>query len=169
MRVEAIDKILTDILWANPTNYLGVFSRDELPHTTRYPSAYVANTDGCSLRGQHWVAFYHLSPSNLKLYHSDGCPPDDDHFPIPPTITQIDINSHQIQPDNSSDCCQSCIFYLSQRAHDIPLPEIIKDLRMTSNQDLFVHTCHSKLRSRISLCSLDHSCSNHQSSTPKHQ
>ena len=170
MRGEAIDKILTDILWGTPTTYLGVFSRDELPHSfTRYPSAYVANTDHSSLPGQHWVAFYHLSPSHLEFFDSYGCPPEDYHFHIPPSITQIDINSHQIQSDNSSDCGQYCIFYLYQRAHDIPLPEIIKALRMTSNPDLFVRTFYSKLRSRISLCSLDHSCCNHQSCTPKHQ
>ena len=52
MRGEAIDKILIDILWGTPTNYLGVFSRDELAHSfTRYPSAYVANTDPSSLTG----------------------------------------------------------------------------------------------------------------------
>ena len=170
MRGEAIDKILTDILWGTPAHYLGVFSRDELPHSfTRYPSAYVANTDPSSLPGQHWVAFYHLSPTHLEFFDSYGCPPDDYHFPIPPTITQIDINSNQIQSNNSSDCGQYCIFYLYQRAHDIPLSEIIKALRTTSNPDLFVRTFHSKLRSRISHYSLDHSCCNHQSCTPKHQ
>ena len=68
---EAIDKILKDILWGTPTNYLGVFSSDELPHSfTRYPSAYVANTDPSFLPGQHWVAFYHLSPSHLEFFDS---------------------------------------------------------------------------------------------------
>ena len=110
MRGEAIDRILIDVLWGTPTTYL-VFSRDELPHSfTRYPSAYVANTDPSSLPGQHWVAFFHLSPTHLEFFDSYGCPPDDYHFPIPPTITQIDINSHQIQSDNSSDCGQYCIF-----------------------------------------------------------
>ena len=61
MRGEAIDKILIDILWGTPTTYLGVFSRDQLPHSfTLYPTAYVANTDPSSLAGEHWVAFYHL-------------------------------------------------------------------------------------------------------------
>ena len=177
MRGEAIDKILIDILWGTPTSYLGVFSRDQQPHSfTRCPSAYVANTDPSSLPGKHWVAFYHLSPSHLEFFDSYGCNPDDYHFPIPPTITKIDINSHQIQSDNSSDCGQYCIFYLYQRTHDIPLPEIIKVLRMTSNPDLFVRTFHSKLGSRISLCSRSisadysyHSCCNHQSCTPKQQ
>ena len=177
MRGEAIDKILIDILWGTPTTTLGVFSRDKLPRSfTRYHSAYVANTDPSSLPGQHWVAFYHLSPSHLEFFDSYGCPPEDYHFTIPPTITQIYINSHQIQSENSSDCGQYSIFYLYQRAHDIPLPEIIKARLMTSNPGLFVRTFHSKLRSRISLwsrtISLDHSyrsCCNHQCCTPKHQ
>ena len=101
MRGEAIDKILSDVLWGTPSTYLGVFSRDELPHSfTRYPRAYVSKTDPSSLPGQHWVAFDHLSPSHLEFFDSYGCPPDDYHFPIPPTITHIDINSHQIQSDN---------------------------------------------------------------------
>ena len=163
IRGEAIDKNLTDILWGTRTQYLAVFSRYEqplsttnhqLPQTsTRYPSAYVANTDPSSLSGEHWVAFYHLSPSHLEFFDSYGCPTDDYNIPIPPTITQIDINSHQIQSNNSSDCSQYCIFYLYQRAHGMPLPEINKVLRMTSNPDLFVRTFHSKLRSHISLCS----------------
>ena len=71
MRGDAIDKILIDILWSTATTYLGVFSRDELPHSfTRYPSAYVANTDPRSLPGQHWVAFYHLSPTHLEFFDS---------------------------------------------------------------------------------------------------
>ena len=176
MRGEAIDKILIDILWDTPTSYLRVFSRDELPHSfTRYPSAYVANTDPSSLPEEHWVAFYHLSHTHLEFFDSYGYPPDDYYFSIPPTITQIDIKYLQIQSNNSSDCGQYCMFYLYQRAHDIPLPEIIKALRMTSNPDLFIRTIHSKLRSRISRCSrtisLYHSyrsCCNHQSCTPKH-
>ena len=56
MRGEAIDKILTDILWGTPTTYLGVFSRDELPHSfTRYPSVYVANTDTSTLLVSTWL------------------------------------------------------------------------------------------------------------------
>ena len=170
MRGEAIDKILKDILWGTPSNYIAVFSRHELPHSfTRYPSAYVAKTDPSFLPGQHWVAFYHLSPSHLEFLDSYGSPPEGYHFPIPPSITQIDINSHHIQSDNSSDCGQYSIFYLFQRAHDIPLPEIIKALRMTRNPDLFVRTFQSELRSRISLCCLYHSCCNHQAFTPKHK
>ena len=161
-------------------------SREQLANSTvnhhlasnsnRFPSANVANTGPSSLHGEHWVAFYHLSTTHFEFFESYGWPPDDYHFPIPPTITQLDINSHQIQSDNSSDCGQYCILYHYQRAHDIPLPEIIKALRMTSNPDLFDRTFHSKLRSWIILrsrkISLDpsyHSCCNHQSYTPKQQ
>ena len=88
MRGEAIDKILIDILWGTPTTYLGIayLSRDEVPHSfNRYPSASVANTDPSSLPGQHWVAFYLLSPSHLEFFDSYGCHPDDYHFPTQPT------------------------------------------------------------------------------------
>ena len=64
MRGDAIEKILTDILWGTPRNYLGVFSRDELPHLfTRYPRAYVGNTDRNSLpasTGLHSIIAPHL-------------------------------------------------------------------------------------------------------------
>ena len=176
MRGEAIDTILTDILVGTPAHYLGVFSRDQFPlstkiyhlahASTRYPSAYVANPDPSSLHGEYWVGFYHLSPSHFEFFDSYGCRPDDSHFPIPLTITQIDINSHQIQSNNSSNCGQYCIFY---HYHDFSLPEIMKALPMTSKPDLFVRTFTPKLRSRISFCSVDHSCCNHQSCTPKHQ
>ena len=89
MRGEAIDKILTDILSGPRAHYLGVFSRDQLPlstithhlaHTsTRYPSAYIAKTDPSSLPGDHWVAFYHLSPIHLEFFDSYG--------PLPMFIT----------------------------------------------------------------------------------
>ena len=72
------------------------------------------------------------------------------------TITQIDIYSHQIQSQHSSDCGEYCIFYLYHRVHDSPLPEINKALRMRTNPALFVATLLSKLRTRISLCSLAH-------------
>ena len=63
MIAEAIDKILTDILWGTPHQYLAVFSRDEIPdstltnqHTslsTRFPSEYVANTVPSALLFEH--------------------------------------------------------------------------------------------------------------------
>ena len=83
MRGDAIHKILTDILWGTPANYLAVFSRDNLPdstsnsqlatNSTLYPSAYLANTDPSSLPGKHWVAFYYLSPTQLEFFDSYGC------------------------------------------------------------------------------------------------
>ena len=77
MRGEPIEKILTDILWGTPIHSLSVFSRNDLPHSgTLYPSADVANTDPSSLPGQHYVAFYQLSPIPLEFFDSSGCPPE---------------------------------------------------------------------------------------------
>ena len=107
MRGEDIAKILTDFLWGSPTPYLAVFSHDEIAQSfTRYPCAYVAKTDASSLPGQLWFAFSHRSPTHLEFFDSYCCRPDVYHFPIPPFITQIDINYHQIRSDKSSDCGQ---------------------------------------------------------------
>ena len=63
MMGEGIDNILTDNLSGTASNYIAVFALEQLPQVlTRYPSAYVVKTDPSSDPGEHWVAFYHLTP-----------------------------------------------------------------------------------------------------------
>ena len=169
MRGEILDRLLTDVLWDTPTDYLGVFPRDQIPTSfIRYPSAYVANTDPSSQPGTHWVAFYHESPNSLEFFDSYGMHPEVYRFHLSPYIKNLDINSNPIQSLHSSDCGQYCIFYLYQRSRGIPYTDIISELRSNNNPDLFVRKFASKLRLRYNE-SLNHSCCSHQSCISRQQ
>jgi hypothetical protein len=158
MNGGSIDSILISALCGTQTRYLGVYALDQIPVTlTRYPCAYVANTDPISRPGQHWTAFYHVSPTQLEFFDSYGSPPHDYEFPIPPDLTSLRYNSYPLQTLTSSVCGQYCIFYLYQRAHGVSLLDVVSSLRRTSNPDLFVRMFVSKLRSQIPE-SLNHSC-----------
>lgn len=51
----------------------GVFSSNNLPQkVSKYPSAYICNTDPTFLPGSHWVVFWIHSPVRAEFYDSFG-------------------------------------------------------------------------------------------------
>ena len=40
------------------SKFCGVYSRDQLPKSFKYPCSFVVNTDEAEKPGEHWVAFY---------------------------------------------------------------------------------------------------------------
>lgn len=54
----------------------GIFSSNNLPFlVSKYPSAYICNTDPSYLLGSHWVVFWMHSPIQAEFYDSLGNPP----------------------------------------------------------------------------------------------
>ena len=157
----SIDSLLISALWGTHIKYLGVFAIDQIPITlTHYPCAYVANTDPISKPGQHWTAFYHLSPTELEFFDSYGSPPHEYEFPVPPNLTSLLYNSYPLQSPHSTVCGQYCIFYLIQRSLHVPFVDIVNALRRCSNPDLYVRMYVTKVNARFP--SILHSCSNNQ-------
>jgi len=164
MRTDEIKIILSQVLSHTRTNFLGVFALDQIPSTfTQYPCAYVANTDPSSHKGQHWVAFYHDSPTHLEFFDSYGQPPQTYSFPFPSNLSSLKYNSYPFQSLTSSVCGQYCIFFVYHRSHNTSLASIIQLLRSSSNPDHLVHLFVQKLKARLPscptrLCSLHQTC-----------
>jgi len=163
---KTIDSVLVDGLCPTGTTFLGVFPRDRIPihDLTRFPCAYVANTDTHSRPGLHWVAFYHESPTHFEFFDSYGASPDLYGFPLPIKFTGIFYNSHSIQGLFSSVCGEHCIFYLYYRSRKFSLHSILLTLKLTTMPDKFVRIFASHLPRSIFHC-----CYPHQICLPRYQ
>lgn len=154
MHGKKIDSILVDALCPTGTAYLGVYARDLIPlySLSRFPCAYVSNTDTHSYPGTHWVAFFHESPTVLEFYDSYGRHPKTYGFLIPDTIPTSEYSTTPIQSLYASTCGEHCIYYLYQRSHNITLSSLITSLRRTAAPDRYVRVFVSRLRSSIFHC-----------------
>ena len=161
-----IENVLKKGLCCTRTHFLGVFALDQLPKLTQFPCCFVANTDPISLPGTHWVAFYYDSPTSLEFFDSYGQTPHEYKFPISKKISSLTCNSYPIQSLVSTVCGQFCIFYLFHRARNIPLTQIISELRSFPDPESYVRSFVTKIRSQIK--SESFSCSNFQTCKCKH-
>jgi len=169
MRTDDIQNILSQSLSHTRTHFLGVFALDQIPSSfSHYPCAYVANTDPSSRKGQHWVAFYHHSPTRLEFFDSYGQPPQSYNFPFPSHITSLKYNSYPLQSMISSVCGQYCIYFLYHRSHQSTLARIVHNLRASNNPDQLVHLFVRKLKARVSCCAT-HSCPTNQACVCRNQ
>ena len=57
--------------WAEE-QFSGVYPRDRLPKTVRYPCAMILNTDPASEPGVHWVAVYFAEDGKGEYFDSYG-------------------------------------------------------------------------------------------------
>ena len=107
METEEIQNVLSQTLCNTNTHFLGVFALDQIPSSfSQYPCAYVANTDPSSRKGQHWVAFYHESSTQLEFFDSYGLPPQTYDFPFPSNLSSLKYNACLLQSLSSSVCGQ---------------------------------------------------------------
>ena len=104
-------------------DFLGVFPSDQLPLPfSRWPAAFVANTDPSDRPGQHWVAVYQESPSRpLEFFDSCGLSPE--FFSLTLPISPLILNNKQLQGFDSNVCGHYCIFFLVHR----PLARSFRD------------------------------------------
>jgi len=153
METQEILNILSRSLCDTHTHFLGVFALDQIPSFfSQYPCAYVANTDPSSQKGQHWVAFYHDSPTHLEFFDSYGQTPQAYNFPFPSNLSSLKYNSFPLQSFSSSVCGQYCIFFVYQRSHNCSLASIVHSLQLIRNPDLLVRLFTRKLKTRLPSC-----------------
>lgn len=149
MNGQDIDKILHILLRHPNLKFLGVFSSDEIPNPTTYPSCCVINLDPRYLPGSHWVAVYFSSPNLIEFFDSYGNAPSIYNLPLPKT-PHILFNPYPLQKINSKVCGHYCIFYLYHRAKGSSLQKISSHLRQIKS-DMYVRSYIQKLVSLSSI------------------
>lgn len=111
--------------------FQGVFASNELPkHITRWPAAYIVNTDPRSKPGSHWVAIF--APQRSKIEYFDP-------YGIPPFVNSIIkfirrnskrwyFNDLQFQPSAplSTACGLYCILFVRIRCGRIGFNDFVK-------------------------------------------
>ena len=95
--------------------FLGVFARNMLPKTIKYPSCLVVNTDTSRGPGEHWVALYYDSCGFAEFFDPYGLEPKFYGFQayVRRTSTSFVWNRIQYQPVASRACgyyCLLCLF-----------------------------------------------------------
>ena len=124
MNTDQLNFILKEILNANKVNFLGVFAQDQVPlvdSSFSFPLCFVSNTHPSSKPGEHWVAFYYLSPSSAEFFDSYGMHPSLYGFSLAP----MHMNHRSLQSLSSNVCGQYCIYYLYHRSRGKTLAQIV--------------------------------------------
>ena len=106
--------------------FAGVYVRDQLPKSVRYPAAMVWNTDPADQPGEHWVAAYFSEDGKGEYFDSYGLEPQ-------PNFKQYldrhsicwTWNQSQLQDLWTSACGHFCVFYVIYHSRGIPMMEIL--------------------------------------------
>lgn len=111
------------------SSFKGVYARDAfLKQKLSKGSMYVCNLDESDETGSHWVAIYLPSATRLEYFDSYGMQPlyPDLQAHLHKTTQHVMSNSVCLQGLNSVVCGQYCICYLTLRARNYDMSEIVK-------------------------------------------
>ena len=116
---------------------LGCFAKDQLPTSNKLPFGLVANTEGSTKDGEHWIAIWVDADGRGEYFDSYAQPA------LPSFQTYLDKNApngwknaanKQIQAFLSTVCGQHCIYYLYHKTRGRPF--VIAD---DESVNAFVH------------------------------
>lgn len=107
--------------------FLGVFPRNRVPtDKITFPCSIVCNTDNDRQPGTHWIAINFDDNGNAEYFDSYGLSPmHQEFYDILSLAPEWSYTATQLQSHYTATCGQYCIFYLSQRAMNIPAEQIL--------------------------------------------
>ena len=124
----------------------GVYASNTLPKVvTRYPSAFIINTQPLPLPGEHWVAVIIHSSSEADFFDSLGKPPGEhptiENF-IHKNSEQCNVKSKRLQPSYSDLCgLYVLVFLISRLCLNMSLSQVYALFSNNiQNNDNFVHS-----------------------------
>lgn len=96
--------------------FRGIYASNSLPfRVTRYPFAFVSNTDPLEKKGSHWVAFWFKNGTECEFYDSFGRIPEDYDIRLREFLDRNSFvcmyNNVQVQPDFTSSCGFHVLFF----------------------------------------------------------
>lgn len=121
--------------------FKGVYPSDELPYFTEKPYSFIANTDGKSLPGVHWVSFY-VDSDGIEFFDSYGRSPYSKMFPFSfgeyIKNKQCLYNTRIVEGFFDDTCGNFCIYMTCLRARGITFSEIIDSFSCDSEYNRYI-------------------------------
>lgn len=118
---------------------------------TRYPSAFVSNTDRLEKKGSHWVAFWFKNGTECEFYDSFGRIPEDYDIRLREFLDRNSFvcmyNNVQVQQDFTSSCGFHVLFYLCRRAQGFSMQNSLEMLNRVESDDFVRHYVLNKINS----------------------
>ena len=138
MNTEEIEKAICQDPSAEAI-FAGVYARDQLPRSIKYPVAMVWNTDPANQLGEHWVAA-NLNEDGLgEYFDSDGlAPPPCFKWYMKKHSRQWTWNQVQLQDLWTSACGHFCVVYIIYWSRGIPMEDITEQLNRIEHNDQYV-------------------------------
>ena len=122
----------------------GVLAADQLPKIplSRFPSAYIVNTDPSHMQGKHWVAFYFDEKKEGEFFDSYGNSPHSYNRTflnfLLQNSDQYQYNDRKLQNEYSNVCGQYCVYYLMYKSKGFSMNEIVNSLSF-DHSDQYVY------------------------------
>ena len=138
MNTDEIEKVICQDPSAEAI-FGGVYARDQLPKSIKYPAAMVWNTDPANQPGEHWVATYFNEDGMGEYFDSYGLEP--------PTCFKRYMEKHSrqwiwnqvlLQDIWTSACGHFCVVYVIYRSRGIPMEVITEQLNSIEHNDQYV-------------------------------
>lgn len=122
----------------NKTNeFLGVFTRDELPHEIKNNQSLILNLDNRQGNGTHWTCVYNDTSDKIEYFDSYGLPPPEEVIKLlKKTGKKILYSTSQIQSTNSVLCGYYCIYYINERENGKSMYDIIYNFEQITDNIL---------------------------------
>lgn len=130
--------------------FRGIYASNSLPfRVTRYPSAFVSNTDPLEKKGSHWVAFWFQNGTECEFYDSFGRIPEDYDIRLREFLDRNSFvcmyNNVQVQQDFTSSCGFHVLFYLCRRAQGFSMQNSLEMLNRVESDDFVRHYVWNKI------------------------
>ena len=127
--------------------FIGVFGKNELKAVS-YPFCLISNESNYGTKGMHWVALYFDVSGNCDYFDSYGQPPKKEiqEF-MNKHAKSIQGNTKQFQNIDSDFCKQYCIYFLTKRALQNKMHEILRvftENRCNENDVYVLDFIHNK-------------------------
>lgn len=109
------------------SDFIGVFSRDEVPTKIHDNQSMVINMEDSEKSGSHWVCIYNSHDDKfIEYFDSYGLPPPEECIKSMKSTNKIVCyNTSQIQGINSILCGYYCMYYINERDNGKSMYDII--------------------------------------------
>ena len=120
-------------------HYLGCYAANNMPSVHRFTFSMVLNKDPLPKKGSHWLAIYAPNSYAVWFFDAFGDPPPEG--PIKDFIDSFSTKAEStrvIQSPLTEVCGHHCIYFIVMCSQGRRLDEIVRDLTLLDNPDMFV-------------------------------